>query len=183
MKNKTINKNIFYIFPIISLACIIIIMIFTVVPKISEIQTKQTNIQALTEKKSKLEQKNKILEQLSKNSIEQKAQLTALNIALPNQKEVPNLIIQLQTIAQESDVEIQSIQINPGILVTEKETPSNIAPELNFNMGIRGNYAAVITFFDKIYKAKRLINIETLSLSASGADTDGNVSVTLTMTT
>ncbi len=182
--NSKMKMSVYYVLPVIAILVVIGIGLLFIQPKITEIQDLQQKKAAEEERKIKLEKKLTDLAQLENNKTDLIAQLTALTIALPNQKEVPALIIQLQKIAQESDVQIQGIQLTPGKLLndTSIQAAAKTGPSVSFTLTFRGNYEAIKTFMGKVYKAKRLVNMESINLNTGGAQSeDGGVSVSSSM--
>ncbi len=183
--NSKMKMSVYYVLPVIAIIVVVGIGLLFIQPKIGEIQELQTRKAAEEERKVKLDKKLADLTQLESNKTDLVAQLSALTIALPNQKEVPALIIQLQKIAQESDVQIQGIQLTPGKLVNDTSiTAANAktGPSISFTLAYRGNYEAIKTFMGKVYKAKRLINMESVNLNTGGTQSeDGGVTVSSNM--
>ncbi len=181
--NKTLNKSLYLVLPVISILVVLAIAMIWVQPKIANILQTQTQIADEQSKQTMLDTKIETLDALSKSRTDLLAQLTDVNIALPTQKDIPALIIQLQRIAQESDVAIQGIQLTPGKLVNDSAPTSKTGPDVAISLGIQGNYESLKTFLGKIVKGKRLINMEAISMSATAADNDGTLTVTLNMNT
>lgn len=182
--NGKVKMSVYYVLPLIAILFVVAIVLFVVQPKITEIQTLQQKKAAEEERKEKLDQKLTKLQQLDNNKTELLAQLTALTIALPNQKEAPALIIQLQKMAQESNVDIQGIQLSPGKLINDTVLAANskTGPSIAFTLSLRGDYEAVKTFMGKVYNSKRLINMESINLSTGNSqDETGGVTVTSNM--
>lgn len=181
-KAVSFNKNIYIAMPAISILIVFAVGFLWIRPTIDSILQKQTMITEEQDKKTKLDTKLATLNELSKRRTELLAELTSVNVALPTQKDVPTLIIQLQKIAQESDVQIQGIQLSPGKLINDTATTAKTGPEISLNVAIRGNYEAIKTFIGKVYKGKRLINMDSIVVTSGSAD-DGSLTTALTMNT
>ncbi|MDQ3098439.1 MAG: type 4a pilus biogenesis protein PilO [bacterium] len=182
--NSKMKMSVYYVLPVIAIVVVIGIGLLFVQPKIAEIQDLQQKKAAEEERKSKLDKKLSDLAQLESNKTDILAQQSALTVALPNQKEAPALIIELQKIAQESDIQIQGIQLTPGKLLddTSQAATGKTGPQITFTLAYKGNYEAIKTFMGKVYKAKRLVNMESVNLNTGGAQAeDGGVSVTSNM--
>jgi Tfp pilus assembly protein PilO len=174
--NEKVKKNLYYALPVICIIVVIVIGLNFIQPKLSETQTLQIHKQEELTKKAALEKKLSQLQLLDAQKSDLLAQLAAITVALPDQKEIPQLIIQLQKIAEESDVEIQGIQLTPGKLVEQDSALANkIGPEVTLNISYKGSYESIKTFLGKVYKAKRLINMDTLQVSASSNQGEDNV--------
>jgi Tfp pilus assembly protein PilO len=177
--NNKVKKSLYYVLPVIAILVVIGIGIGFIQPKIVEIQDLQQKKASEVARKQKLEAKLSQLSNLDGKRSDLLAQLQAVTVALPDQKEVPQLIIQLQNIAKESDIEIQSIQMTPGKLVeTGSALATKVGPDINFILGYKGSYESIRTFLGKIYKAKRLINMDSLNISVSSNETEaGQITV------
>jgi Tfp pilus assembly protein PilO len=173
--NDKVKKNLYYALPVICIIAVIVLGLKFIQPKLIETQALQQKKTEELTKKAAIERKLSRLVALDANKSDILAQLQAITIALPDQKEVPQLIIQLQKIAADSDVEIQGIQLTPGKLVDEDTAlAQKIGPQVDFNMSFKGSYEAVKTFLGKIYKTKRLINIDSIQINASTAQGEDN---------
>jgi len=182
MKNKNLNKNLYIVLPLLSILIVIGLGIFFIQPKVVTIMEKQASIKQENSRKELLQTKIQKLENLSKRKTELLAQLTAINEALPTQKDVPTLIIQIQKTAQDSDVEIQSIQLSPGKLIDDQAVAKTT--DITINLSIRGNYEAIETFLGKVFRGKRLINLESINLASSGStDSDSGLTASIVMST
>jgi Tfp pilus assembly protein PilO len=180
--NNKVNKNLFYVLPVIAILIVVAIGILFVQPKYNEIN--QLNVQKVEElgKQEKMQAKLRTLSALDSTKTDLQAQLSNLSVALPSQKEIPSLIIALQKISEASDIELQAIQLTPGVLLNDPATINKSAPELPLVINIRGNYEAVKTFLGRVYKAKRLLNMGSLSLNTStAAGEEGQISASLSM--
>lgn len=180
--NNKINKGLYFVLPLISILIVIVIGVVWIQPRIANTMETQNKIEQEKLKAEKLSAKLTRLRTLAATKDDLLAQLTAIKVALPNQKEVPNLILQIQKIAEESDVELQAIQLNPGKLVLENVPPTKTGPDLGVNVSVKGNYEAVKTFLAKIYKGKRLVNMESITIgSPDASSTDGALVVAVNM--
>jgi Tfp pilus assembly protein PilO len=155
----------FYIIPILSI--LVVFLISTVIgkPKVDSIIQLNSDISSAKEKNSKLEKKRDDLVALSSRENEIRGELANTRIALPDQKNISTYIIELDDLATKSGVEVRAMQVSPGLLVESKPGVGQVANELSLNIAIEGSFEAVKTFFQRIYKAKRLINVESISTS------------------
>ena len=77
---------------------------------------------------------------------------------LPNAREIPNLITSISTLAQESGLEINLFQ-------PKAEVAMDFYAQIPVEMKVTGKYNQIGTFFDKLSKLPRIINIENLTLT------------------
>lgn len=182
MKDK-MNKNVFYVLPVLAILAVIAIGLLFVQPKYNEIVDLNAKKQEELDKQEKMTTKLRTLSQLESQKTDLQARLQNLAIAVPNQKEIPGLIIALQKIAQASDVELQAIQLTPGVLLNDPSVTNKTAPELPIVINFKGNYDAIKTFLGRVYKAKRLLNMSVLALNTSAAaGEEGQITANLNMT-
>ena len=78
---------------------------------------------------------------------------------LPNAREIPNLITSISTNAQEAGLEIILFQPKP-------EVPMDFYAQIPVEMKVTGRYHQIGSFFDKLAKLPRIINIEDLQISS-----------------
>jgi Tfp pilus assembly protein PilO len=167
-------KN-FYVIPILSILVVFLILAFICKPKVDSIIQLSREISAEKEKNSQLEKKRDDLVALSKRENEIRGELANIRTALPDQKNISTYIIELDDLATKSGVEVKAMQVAPGLLIESKPSIGQVANELTLNIAIEGPFEAVKTFFQRIYKAKRLINVE--SINTSFQNNTGLVSV------
>ncbi|MDQ3239020.1 MAG: type 4a pilus biogenesis protein PilO, partial [bacterium] len=169
--------------PIIALLSVLAIGLVFIQPTYDNIVQLNVEKTENTQKQQKMQTKLAALSRLDANKTDLQAQIVNLAVALPNQKEIPGLIIAIQKIAQASDVQIQAVQLTPGVLLNDPAIANKTAPELPFVLNIRGNYEAIKTFLGRVYKAKRLLNMNSISINTgTQAGEDGQIIASITMT-
>ena len=77
---------------------------------------------------------------------------------LPNAREIPNLISSISTLAQESGLEINLFQ-------PKSEVAMDFYAQIPVEMKVTGKYNQIGTFFDKISKLPRIINVENIEFA------------------
>lgn len=85
------------------------------------------------------------------------ARLDALRAVLPGQKDVGDLLLQVQTLANESNIRIT--KFTPLATSTKQ-----LHVEWPIEMTIDGTYHSLATFFDRIAKLSRIINVGEISI-------------------
>jgi type IV pilus assembly protein PilO len=109
---------------------------------------------------TKFNEQQSILANLPRFKQELKMLQTAFDDALkmlPNAREIPNLITSISTNAQESGLEIVQFQPKP-------EVAKDFYAQIPVQMRVIGRYHQIGTFFDKLAKLPRIINIEDLQI-------------------
>lgn len=139
----------------------------------------------LTAKKNELIRQDKYLKELSilADSLEEvkKIGLGKLDYILPVNQKLPLIFVQLENIAQESDLLLTNIQISEAIQRKKstglKEESEVVVPvghtlkQLNINLTLaEGSYSDLIKFLENIEANMRLMDVLSIGFSA-GSDT------------
>ena len=136
----------------------------------SEVDQKTAVYKQLSDKKD-------ILDSLSSRETELKKNAETLATALPEDKDVGRLFIQLTGLVSESGGSIRGITAGSAeASVTDVGSTLNkysLTLPITFN-----NYESVKTFFDKTDNALRLMSISSISLSSeNGGTTNANITI------
>lgn len=108
-----------------------------------ELQEKQEIANNLSKFKKKVEYLQQKLEEKKKN--------------LPNDANMDQLLKTLNELSEKSDIRI--IKFTP-----KNEVPRNFYAEIPVKMELEGNYHEIATFFDKIAKEERIINVSDIEM-------------------
>lgn len=87
------------------------------------------------------------------------AKLKSLQAVLPEEKDQADLVKRIDMLARQSNLRVMSIKPAPQV-----PKPGYI--ELPFNMMIEGNYHNLASFFDRVSKFQRIINIGNIRIKA-----------------
>lgn len=177
-KKPGVNKNLYYVLPVISILIVIIVGITLIQPKIAEIQATQQEEAQEKEVQTKLQNKAKVLSQLDKNKLELQSEVSNLSVALPSGKKASELIRMLQNLASQSNVQIDTLSFDAGTIDNNALTPPT---ELNVSLAFSGSYDAIKTFLSNAAKAKRLMNVTSLGLANSASD-ESTITATTALT-
>lgn len=164
----------FYIIPVLSILIVLAIGVLVIQPKVVEISDIMSKQESEKSRNQQLLQKRDQVLKLREQELEITAQQAELVNALPAYKNVTQFLLELDRLAQASNISIESVQAAPGILVEKRPTIGQAAEELTLNISIEGNFEAIKTFLQRVYKAKRLINATSLSI-AINSETDNSV--------
>ncbi|MEK6725294.1 MAG: type 4a pilus biogenesis protein PilO [Deltaproteobacteria bacterium] len=91
-------------------------------------------------------------------------ELTKALLELPDKKEIPSLLTNISKLGIESGLEF--IRFKPM-----NEVPSGFYAKVPVEISLRGSYHEVATFFDKVSKLSRIVNIT--DINVSGAKEEG----------
>ena len=79
---------------------------------------------------------------------------------LPNSSEIPALLSNISSLAQESGLEIQ-------LFKPSSEIAKGFYADIPVAVEVKGNYHDIGYFFDKVAKLDRIVNIENISMKAN----------------
>ncbi len=139
---------------------------------------KQEEISRLTAESRKLgaevDEKRKIAQQLPQIEREVQAmdlQLKEVLVKLPEEREIPNLLTQVNTLGQQSGLEFTSFRPAP---IQAKEFYS----EVPINLRVEGSYHTLGTFFDRLSKLPRIVTVGDLKIAPNTAKKAGDRTIT-----
>jgi type IV pilus assembly protein PilO len=105
---------------------------------------------------------------------ELEGRLTNLRAILPEEKDAADLLRRLQTVAMQSSLEIKSVK--PNATVTKQ-----LHAEWPINLELQGTYHNLATFFDRVGKFTRIINITGVNIRGRDKP-EANLTITATCT-
>lgn len=109
--------------------------------------------------------------QFKKELAELEKRLTELRAILPSEKETPEVLRNAQDMASTSSLKITRFNPQPVM-------PHPFYSDWPIQVEVRGSYNALGSFFEKISRATRIINVE--NLTARGIDNSTDPTATLT---
>ena len=119
----------------------------------------------LKQLKADLEQKQRITANkaiLEREIKELQAKLTQVLARLPEEKEIPRLLSQVNTLGREAGLEF--LLFKPGPLAGRE-----FYAEIPIDIKVEGGYHSLGVFFDKVSKMERIVNVSDLKMApASG---------------
>jgi type IV pilus assembly protein PilO len=95
------------------------------------------------------------------------ARLAVLQSILPAQKETPSVLRSVQQMAATSNLKILKFTPQPVI-------PRAFYSDWPIQMEVEGNYNGLGTFFEKVSRATRIIDVGTIAITGSEKSTDPN---------
>ena len=96
------------------------------------------------------------------------AQLRLAEARLPDQKEIPDLLSTVSSAGRESGLEILLFRQKP-------ERFQDFYAEVPVEVLVRGNYHQVATFFDRVGKLNRIVNVSDISMKSPNAEGDAMI--------
>lgn len=165
----------------------VIVLIFVVWPKISQVLSIRTENAQFTERIALLSAKVGILESLDKNILDQ--QLVAADRLIPSDKAVFAFVRQLETSASESGVVLSKVDVAPGALSGSPSTPVvtspgltpsqsaapatavenvEVASKIQVRISLTSDYKSFVSFIERVANLARVSAIGDLTIAAGG---------------
>jgi len=142
------------------------------VPTRAEMATRETQLKGLKADIAKGLETAKKLPEFRSQVDDLEARLGNLRAVLPEEKDAGDLLRRLQTVASQSNLQIQSFK--PAATVTKQ-----LHAEWPIALELEGTYHNLATFFDRVGKFTRIVNIS--GLDVKGRDkTDANNTINAT---
>jgi type IV pilus assembly protein PilO len=127
--------------------------------------------QQYQEKQGKLSETQNIAStfQSFKDEVEKlNARLTAALQELPNQREIPGILENLNALGAANGLDVAYVKPNPDV-------PRDFYAEVPISIKVRGGYHQVGMFFDAVSRLPRIINISRVSIGNATEQADGTV--------
>ncbi|MBK8014342.1 MAG: type 4a pilus biogenesis protein PilO [Deltaproteobacteria bacterium] len=126
----------------------------------NEIAETEKRIKALD---SQLVQKRAIARDLTRYRVEVERLKQRLNEALtllPNDAEIPELLQKIAALVEQSDCTMSNFE-------PQGEVAAGFYAKIPVKMSIRGNFHSIATFFDKVSKLPRIVNVTDINLDCA----------------
>jgi type IV pilus assembly protein PilO len=167
---------------LIALIAVIVLMLIAYVlqfqiPMNTEID--QLN-KSLTELRTKIQQNDAKIKKLDELRAEVKAlqaKLVVLTEQLPPESEVSGLLRQVQNLVNQSGLVLKLWKPDK-----RRTGPSGLYEEIPITLALVGGYHSTATFFDRIGKLTRIVNILNIKMSGAKVGPSGNVEVNINCT-
>jgi len=128
----------------------------------------QNEVNAMEAKISQIRKELRDQDELERKYEQAKEDLASFEMSIPDEKELPELLRELEAIAERCNVTLSSIAASRPI---DRKTHQ----EINLSLPISGKYRDVLRFFDEITSAKRLIIVKSASISPGSEIFDVNI--------
>lgn len=140
---------------------------FIFLPKKGEVDTLKNSVYELNRQINNNEVKLRRLDQLKAENEQLQLRLSKLQAELPAEQEVSGLLKQISDLSIESGLDVKLWK--PA---GRKNDPSGLYVEIPVDVEVSGGYHALGTFFDRVSKMPRIVNITNLNME--GSKTVGN---------
>lgn len=169
-ESQIYQKYQFLIVPVIAAIVCILLLVFILLPQISNSFTTSKNLEAAQNKYNELNKKIKTLEEVDITSY--KEGITTALTAVPSDKDIPGSINQLLFMINNSELKM----IN--IVISTTGTPIKALNSFNVKLDVEGDLAQIKDFITQIKKAPRIIELNGVELS-TGKDNKAQASLSL----
>ena len=178
---------------IIALALIIdiLILVFIAYPLYENISTLQQQINVKQQEEEALKQRIENLKELEKNYQVAKEKSKMVELALPNEKQIPEILIQLENIAGENGMTFS--EITPGTAmkgtpgggaktptVSPSSSASGLYQEIPLTVKIAGSFSGLKNYLKSIEKNVRIFDINAISIEKATEGKVLNISLAIT---
>lgn len=149
---------------VLTLVASIILGLLAINPTVSTIANLRKQIDDDTFVSQKLQQKINNLSTLQQKYANVQNDLPVITDAIPTSAQIPLLVADIQTIAKDADLKLnsfQTLEVNLSkATITDKSYSS-----FNFGLSAQGNYQQMTTFLDNLTNFQRIIVITDISIS------------------
>ena len=154
-KLKMIHRVLILLGTVVLLAGIFVALVY--IPKSKEITRLNKEITGLEKKINQAKIKARTLKKFEAEQVEVETQFReALNL-LPNKREIPTLLSGITQLGSDANLEFRLFSPN-------REKARDFYIEIPVSMEVSGSYHDVATFFDKVGRMKRIVNILDISM-------------------
>ena len=163
---------------LISLGIIVLfagpIVYFSYLPKMEKIDKLTEEYEGLEQKLTRFKAKARKLRVVKQQFKDAESELKIVMKALPEKKEIPNLLESISSSGQRSGLEFTLFEPKP-------ENHKDFYAEIPVSINVSGSYHNVAMFFDKVSRLSRIVNIDNIGITAQ-KETKKGLSLTTSCT-
>lgn len=175
------SKNFFFLIPVLIGLLIVILAFKLSLPQISDVQKNRATLAVKEKDLANLAKKASELEKLDRQDLT--AKFKTLDTTLPSQKNVFGALSSLYFAAGESEVNLKSFELAPGLISTPSASVSAVASDLSFlsfKAQIEGDIQNIKKFFEKINTTNPLLAVtKVTSTSNDGKNYDAELELAI----
>lgn len=162
------EKLILYLFPALTGLVILVVFWMIDLPKINEIFTVRERLNNIQERLSKLSAKEKLLSFLNVNDLNEKYK--KISFVLPDGKDAPSILRNLETSASYSGVILAGFNFTPGKIATGSPAlKAQDTNELSLKISVKGAETQMVDYLKKITSIGRAMTIKNMGLNLKSA--------------
>ena len=160
---------------LIALVVVIVVILglylyLSYVPKRAEIQSKDDEINKLTNEKAEKEIIAANLDAFKKEYEKLDAKLAQAVKMLPNEREIPELLFSVSNLVEQPGLELEVFEPLP-------EVPQEFYAEVPVSINVKGEFTQLAVFLDKLGKLHRIVNLTDLSVTKTDTQAGGFVAL------
>lgn len=173
--SNPLNKK--FIISLICLGATIVVLIGLVRPAWQALQDNRLAIKKLQSKLTLLEGLLNQTKKLEKEEAEIKEEGQKILLALPEEKDIPALLVQFETLASVHNLVLNSIdfqEVSPQIRRRPTEEPKKTAAfsRLIVNLKVSGSYRFFKEYLNALENNIRAMNVQSINFSTASPETD-----------
>ena len=153
-----------------TLAAIIIFGFFAITPTLVTITGLQRQLEDAKFANQQLQIKIDNLGTLNDKYAQLGNDLTLISDALPTTPQVPTLLAQINALANENNVQLQTLTVNPFIIPLSQETTS--PTPIVFSLTVTGRSDAIMAFLSSLGNFNRIVTIDSLQIHLDPKNTN-----------
>lgn len=161
---KIEKKQYAYGFLVLSVVVAIFAGFFLIKPWLSDNKVQDAKIKNRKEALLNLEYKLLKLSELAKESEEIEQDAEKIKIAMPRDVDKARLIYQLDVLASNAEISLESIADDISLTEDEIESVETLAQKKLISLNIKGRYEGVRKFLSEVNKAIRIVKIEKIEI-------------------
>ena len=150
------------------------IVYFSYLPKMEKIDKLTEEYEGLEQKLTGFKAKARKLRVVKQQFKDAESELKIVMKALPEKKEIPNLLASISSSGQDSGLEFALFEPKP-------ESNKDFYAEIPVSIQVSGSYHNVAMFFDKVSRLSRIVNIDNIGITAQ-KETKKGLSLTTSCT-
>ena len=168
----------------------VIIIVFVIWPKFTQILQLRSDNEQLEKRVASLDAKAEKLASLDSGDLDIK--LGVVEQLLPSDKGVFTLVTQIENTSRASGVLLNKIDLSPGSLKdsgatkdassSTGSTQGDLAPKIQLRILLTGDYRSFEQFLKNIFSISRVLAVKDLSLSSSASSSDQTTQVRASLT-
>lgn len=156
-----------------------------IMPAIRKVRELRQSILSVREEVRIYDEKLLFVNTLNEDQLEKN--LTSLVSAVPTTKSLPTIFSMIEGLSRQSGANISSFSIeSPGSIATDSSKPNIVDADtgsniISFSVIVSGSLESLRAFLDAARNIKRLVRVDTFSISISKENQGGSYSVRLSM--
>jgi Tfp pilus assembly protein PilO len=151
-----------------SLILAVLVAVGLILPKTNEVKTVQQQVTQEQDKTASLQLQVDQLTTLEREASKLRSQLKALNIEIPPNADLPGLIHEVNSAADQAAVDLSAI--TPGSPAAATSNPVSVIP---LQLSVSGGYFSVEEFLYRIETLDRTVKVASVSLTPNSGTSSG----------